>query len=128
MFLKLSVSDRIQVIAIISTLIISVVSIAIAVATLIQTNKIAKESERAYIVFYIERLKHDEFHSLVIRNFGNSAGTLESIEINPRLEWNNRLKGFNATLWYYVNKKYKLNLEIFRRKTLSNKNIHYTFS
>jgi len=38
------------------------------------------------------------------------------------------LKTADQVQWYYVNKKYKLNLEIFRRKTLSNKNIHYTFS
>lgn len=40
----------------------------------------------------------------------------------------NTIAHFGNVTWYYVNKKYKLNLEIFRRKTLSNKNIHYTFS
>lgn len=96
-FNSLTASDYIQIIAIISSTFISIVSICIAVATLKQTNKITLESNRANIVFYIEKYRSDICHTLILKNFGNSSGKLLSLKLDPKLdykksEFNNSLK------------------------------------
>ncbi|MDB8564562.1 hypothetical protein [Turicibacter sanguinis] len=83
----LDISDIIQIISIIITTFISIASIIIAVATLRQTNKITKESARAYIVFYIKKERAQSDYSLIIKNYGQSGGKLISIDIDPPLSY-----------------------------------------
>lgn len=88
-FISLSTSDKIQIISIISSTLISVISIGIAVATLKQSNYIARESNRADIVFFIDKKRTESFYSLIIKNFGNSSGKVIDIDIDPKLSYEN---------------------------------------
>ena len=88
-FISLSTSDKIQIISIISSTLISVISIGIAVATLKQSNYITRESNRADIVFFIDKKRTESFYSLIIKNFGNSSGKVIDIDMNPKLSYEN---------------------------------------
>lgn len=44
------------------------------------------EESRAYINFYIDKSSNDIFHSLILKNFGKSAGTVLSINMDPALK------------------------------------------
>jgi hypothetical protein len=84
---SLSTSDKVQIISIISTFTISVVSIMIALSTLIQTKKSNIEANRAYIVLYITRDRDDILYSLNIKNFGKTSGSLIGIILDPPLSF-----------------------------------------
>lgn len=81
-FISLDIDTRIQIIAIISTALVSVISILIALATVIQNNKISKAANRAYIVIYIDYIHVSSIRTkyLIIKNFGNTAGTIDNIK------------------------------------------------
>ena len=83
----MTLSDKIQLLSIISNSILSIVSVIIAILTLKQTNKITEESNRANIVFFIDKNRTSLAYSLVIKNFGNSSGKLISIDLNPKLSY-----------------------------------------
>ena len=83
----LDTSDLIQIISIIITTFISITSIVIAILTLKQTNKITKESSRAYIVFSIRKERAQSDYSLIIKNYGQTGGKLISIDIDPPLSY-----------------------------------------
>ena len=86
MLMSLSLSDKIQIISIFTSSILSIVSVCIAIATLKQTNYIARESNRANIVVYMNKNRAESWPSIFIKNFGQSPGKVLNIEINPSLE------------------------------------------
>lgn len=45
------------------------------------------EQNRGNLVFYISKNGICEFHSLIIKNFGNSPAKLVSLKITPDLDW-----------------------------------------
>lgn len=65
----------------------SCIAVAIAFATLQQNRNIIEESNRAYIVFYIEKRRNETWCSLVIKNFGKSSGILKLLQITPNLDY-----------------------------------------
>ncbi len=92
LFMKLSTSDKIQIISIIATTLISVVSVIIAVATLRQTNKITEEANRPYVVIYLEviQVTSSFTYYLVIKNFGASGAIIDSVSYFP--DFQNKFK------------------------------------
>lgn len=46
------------------------------------------EQNRGNLVFFIEKTRTSQFHSLIIKNFGISPAKLISIEVMPELDWN----------------------------------------
>lgn len=93
---QLSISDIIQIVSILLSLIISIVSICIAVKTLKQNNEITRNASRAYIVFYIDKFITESHHTLIIKNFGKSSGKLISLELDPPLDYSkSRLSGIS---------------------------------
>lgn len=84
---SLDTSDKIGLISILVSASISLISIIIAVATLRQNNKITREANRAYIVFFIDKPKNSFIYNLVIKNFGNTGGQLIDITLNPPLSY-----------------------------------------
>lgn len=86
-FMSLSTSDKIQIFAIISSTLISIVSIFIAIATLKQNSYFTREASRANIVFYIDKKRTNSCYSLIIKNFGNSPGRLLEIDVTPKLSY-----------------------------------------
>lgn len=83
LFCNIDISVIIDIFAIISSSILSIVAIVISIKTLQQSNNAIIESSRANIVFYIETLTGAQQY-LVVKNFGNSVGEILSIDINPK--------------------------------------------
>lgn len=81
---NLTVSDYIQVISILISTFIAVSSIVISVFTLRQTNKITKETNRPYVVAYYDAINVSApIKYLIIKNFGVSSATIDSIKFEP---------------------------------------------
>ncbi|WP_163222159.1 hypothetical protein [Clostridium sporogenes] len=57
------------------------------------------DESRAYIVFYITHHRNRACHSLVLKNFGKSAGKVISIKINPELDYNKSKLKLNKPLF-----------------------------
>lgn len=81
----LNTSDWIEIFSILTSTVISIVSIGIAVFTLRQTNQITREANRANIVIYVTKERNDPFQTLVIKNFGNSSGVILDMQSTPNL-------------------------------------------
>ena len=85
-FISLSTENKIEIISMLATSITSIISIFIAVATLKQTNKIQKESNRPYIAVslnYIHISKRNKY--IIVKNYGNTAGIIKSISFSKKL-------------------------------------------
>lgn len=89
-FFSLSTENKIEIISMLATSITSIISIFIAVATLKQSNKIQKESNRPYIAVslnYIHISQRNKY--IIVKNYGNTAGTIKSISLSKKLGFNN---------------------------------------
>lgn len=62
-------------------------SLLIGVKTIKQNNKINKEANRAYIVFYIRKSYGTNEYFLNIKNFGKTEGKLLDIQLSPKLSY-----------------------------------------
>ena len=81
-FKILSVSDWIQLVGIIASLIVSIVAVVISIKTLKQNSKMIDESTRPMIVIYNDIVSaHSPIQYLIIRNFGNSAATITDLKL-----------------------------------------------
>lgn len=78
----MNMSDWLQLISIIVSSIIAVISIIISVLTLRQTNRITFESNRTYINIYLSAVAMGGDNSvyLVIKNHGNTVGKILDIK------------------------------------------------
>ncbi|NMA50488.1 MAG: hypothetical protein GX951_01385 [Mollicutes bacterium] len=83
----MSCSDWIQFAMTIITLIGVIVSLIISIVTLRQNKNIIEESNRAYLLFYIDYNPQIDMYFLIIKNFGKSIGKLISLEVAPELDW-----------------------------------------
>lgn len=83
----MATSDTLQLISILVSSFISVCSIIIAIFTLRQNKKINQESNRAYIVFYIDSNPRYSSYKLVLRNFGKTSGRVINIKLDPILSF-----------------------------------------
>lgn len=82
----LNTSDKIQVISIVTTTFISLVSIGIAISTLKQNNKMIEESTRPYVVVYASITNFQQpLYRLIVKNFGKSGATITSFDTNHDL-------------------------------------------
>lgn len=88
----LGASDIIEIVSIITSTLLSVISLWIAVKSLKQSQKsieIAElsieESNRPYVVVYRDFIQvlNTAHEYLVIKNFGNTGATIDSLEISP---------------------------------------------
>lgn len=80
-FSSLSIELRISLISTIATILISMVSIFIAVASLIQNSKVIKSSNRPSVVIFLESISLTGMRHkyLVVKNFGNTPAKIDSI-------------------------------------------------
>ncbi|MBC3796460.1 hypothetical protein [Acetobacterium tundrae] len=67
------------------SLLVAFIALAISFATLQQNRNIVEESNRAYIVLYIDRERPDDYQSIVLKNFGKTSGVLLSVIFDPPL-------------------------------------------
>ncbi|WP_238899438.1 hypothetical protein [Clostridium sp. YIM B02500] len=103
-FTSLSTTDKIQMVAIISSSCISIVSVLIALATLRQNARVIEEANKADIMFYITKDRSVSSHSLIIKNFGKSSGEIISLELNPPLKYEkSELNASKKTITEYKN-------------------------
>lgn len=83
----MTVSDIIELLLLIITIIGTITALVISVKTLKQNNKMIEENSRAHIFFYIEHYRYSNKFFLTIKNFGNGKGILKYIKISPELEY-----------------------------------------
>ena len=84
----LSTSDWIELIGIVASLITGIIAIIISVKTLKQNSIMIEESTRPYIVVYREYVQVlSSIHEyLVIKNYGKTGATIDSLSIEPPYE------------------------------------------
>ena len=92
----LTISDIIEIVGIIASLITSIVAIEISVKTLKQNSKMIEESTRPYISVYIGNTYFSTVHIyLTIKNFGSSSAVINGfktdIDITPYAYDKNRV-------------------------------------
>lgn len=93
--MKLSVSDIIQIIGIIASLITSIVAIIISILTVRQNSEMIEESTRAYISIYEATTNFSSLkYYFVIKNFGQTGGYIKSFSCNYDLSKLSYDKGF----------------------------------
>jgi len=80
-FNELPVSERIQIIATLTTMVGIVVSLIFAIFTLRQNNKFKREEARANIVCFIEHITKTSNSYIVIKNFGKSIGRVIDVTL-----------------------------------------------
>lgn len=84
---SLAISDKIQIVGIFSTTLLSVISVLIAISTLRQNSKMIEESTRPYIVISFEAFTTGptERGFFVIKNYGQSAAIVTKFEFSNDL-------------------------------------------
>lgn len=83
----MSTTETIQIIAILVNIFVSIATITIAISTLKESTRVALDSKRAYISFFIIENRSRLTKTLVIKNFGNSGGKLLNITLDPPLDY-----------------------------------------
>ncbi len=85
--IEISISDWIQILAILTSLFIAVISIIQTERSLRQTQKSIRDTSRPYISIYLEAIELASItRFFVIRNFGNSAATITKLEFKNDLD------------------------------------------
>ena len=85
-FFSLATSDKIAIFSILGSLITSIIAIVISVKTLKQSNNAIIESSRADIKFFFDTPTGTNQY-MVLKNFGNSSGTIVEFSISPALSY-----------------------------------------
>lgn len=86
LFNSLTASDIIEIVSIICSSILSVVAIVISVLTLKQNNQMVFESNKPNIVIFAKMISFTTpYLCLILKNFGNSAATILSVESNESI-------------------------------------------
>lgn len=77
----------IEIVGIITSLIVSVVAVVIAVKTLKQNALLLEESTRPYVVAYNDLVNGagTPIQFLVIKNFGQTAACIDCLDISPKV-------------------------------------------
>lgn len=80
-------SDWIQILSIIATTIISIVSVIIATKSLRLTKKSIEDANRPYIGCFVEMIEVGHFQKyFVIKNFGKTPATIVDIKFNKEIK------------------------------------------
>lgn len=83
----MSISDMIQTIAIITSLVVSIVAILQTRTSIKMTQKSIEDANRPYIAIYVETTEISSFSKhFVIKNFGSSSAKILSITFNADLD------------------------------------------
>lgn len=88
-FNSLSPENKIQVISIISTSLISIISVGIALSSIIQSSRITKEANRPYLVFthnFIQ-ITDGRTHYIVLKNYGKTVAKIKSISTSREVDF-----------------------------------------
>jgi len=86
-FQKIDISGWIQIVSIIATTIISIVSITIATKSLRLTRKSIEDANKPYISCYVEMVEVGHFKKyFVIKNFGKTPATIIDISFDENIK------------------------------------------
>src|SRR5690625_3842934 len=86
-FQKIDISGWIQIVSIIATTIISIVSITIATKSLRLTRKSIEDANKPYISCYVEMIEVGHFQKyFVIKNFGNTPAIIIDITFDKHIK------------------------------------------
>lgn len=73
----MSISDKIQLALLITTIFIGIFSIVISIFTLRSSNKMIEESTRPYLCIYLQAINSGTLHFyVIIKNFGSSGAKI----------------------------------------------------
>lgn len=50
------------------------------------------EQNRGNVILYLEKYRYNDFHYIIIKNFGNSAAMLKKIQIDPPITWDKTIQ------------------------------------
>ena len=97
-------AENIQLLSSLVTAAVAVLSVAIAVFTLRQTNRITEEANRPYIVLYSEsvRVTSTPVTYLVIKNFGKTGAVIDSVTHSPSFENRYGVKPFAKLTNFFI--------------------------
>lgn len=125
---KLNVSDIIQIISIICSSLLSIVSVTIAVAALLQGSKALKESTRPYITISYEIINTLSPHTFfLIKNYGHTAATIINFKYNLNDNNTDIENQFSKVAGTYLAPGQK-KLYLFDASSLSQDEIHFDIS
>lgn len=96
-FFSQSIEVRVNIISTISAAVISIISLLIALASLIQNGKVIKEANRPNVVIFLHSTTIGKFIDkyLVIKNFGNTPAKIDKIICSRKIDFCNNLNPFN---------------------------------
>lgn len=96
---QMSIGDWIQVIAIVISLIVSVVSIIQTQKSLKITRETIESENRPYLSFYIEYPEKQKFHKFfALKNFGTTSAKIDKITFDKKLDELNEKFKFKSLL------------------------------
>lgn len=85
--IPMSIGDWIQVIAIVTSLIVSIISIIQTQKSLKITKNMIKAESRPYLSFYVEYSEKNRSHKyFVIKNFGTTSAKINQISFDKKLD------------------------------------------
>ncbi|MBW9329955.1 hypothetical protein D9N18_01055 [Lactococcus raffinolactis] len=136
---QMSIGDWIQVIAIVTSLIVSLVSIIQTQKSLKITRETIESENRPYLSFYIEYPEKQKFHKFfALKNFGTSSAKIDSITFDKELDELNQMFKFSSLIngaiapgqkyTSYIDSDYKETVNIcIKYHDLNNRNYEETF-
>lgn len=113
----LTISDVIEIVGIAASLVTSIVAIVISVKTLKQNSQMIEESSRPYVAVYREYIQvlNTPHEYLVIKNFGATGATIDSLTIDPPFEKSDICNnpGFNHISGTFIAPNQTINTTVF---------------
>lgn len=88
-FFSLPIDTRINIIVALTTTLLSIISVSIALISLLKSNKITNESNRPCIVITLETISVCSIRTkyLVLKNFGNTSAKVVSITCSKDVDF-----------------------------------------
>lgn len=83
----MNATDWIQFCLAIGTGVLAIISVVSMIVTIRQNAKTNYENSRAKILFYVDYIRSTDKFFLTIKNFGNSIGKVNYINIAPQLDY-----------------------------------------
>lgn len=100
----MTLSDKIQLAGILTSTVVSIISITIAVFSLKQNNKMLESSSRPYISIYLRKINVTRpEHYIVVKNFGSSAALIKKFEADVDLKLLNPSRNFPEDIFPFSN-------------------------
>lgn len=86
LFSQMEPSDWVNMIAILASTSVGIISVIIAILTLRQNNRMIEESSRPYVTVYSDcTFFQESYYYVIVKNFGNSGATITEFQTDKDL-------------------------------------------